>query len=228
MEFMRVLKPGAAAFFQVPAGPKGAAAQVEGQGSASVLAEGAHQAEITVIDAPEAVRAGEVFAIKARIRNRSGHRWPSNALVRLGNHWKRGWRVVVLDDGRAMLPHEVPPGDETTVTLYVRAPVSGGRYELELDMVEEWITWFADRGSPSTSVPVRIDTTTTTSLSALVRRALRKARNGPTVPKMEMHWLKPAEVASTVAAAGGEVVSATEWDTHPAYEDYRYVAVRAN
>jgi SAM-dependent methyltransferase len=65
----------------------------------------------------------------------------------------------VLDRGmaRVLLPHAVGPGQETVVTLTLRAPSEAGVFLLELDLVREGEHWFGDDGSPTARVVLRID-----------------------------------------------------------------------
>jgi SAM-dependent methyltransferase len=64
----------------------------------------------------------------------------------------------VLDRGmaRASLPHPVNPGQETAVTLTLRAPSEAGVFLLEVDLVREGEHWFGDDGSPTARVVLRI------------------------------------------------------------------------
>jgi hypothetical protein len=84
----------------------------------------------------------------------------------------------------------------------VTAPVRAGDYELAFDLVQEGVGWFADRGSPSARVRLRVSGEPWTQR---LRRRLRSA--GATAePVMEM-YATPREVfQTTVESAGGRVV----------------------
>jgi hypothetical protein len=60
--------------------------------------------------------------------------------------------LLVLDFLRTPLPHDVPPGGRVTLRLDVRLPERPGRYQLELDLVDEGLEWFTDSGSPTLSL----------------------------------------------------------------------------
>jgi 2-polyprenyl-3-methyl-5-hydroxy-6-metoxy-1,4-benzoquinol methylase len=64
----------------------------------------------------------------------------------------------VLDRGlvRAALPHPMGRGQEAVVPLTLRAPADAGIFLLELDLVREGEHWFADDGSPSARVILRV------------------------------------------------------------------------
>jgi hypothetical protein len=82
--------------------------------------------------------------------------WPAGRLVKLGNHWLAGGEQVVRDDGRHDLPHPVPPGATVEADLRVSAPARPGRYELEFDLVQEFVAWWADNGNPTVRHPILV------------------------------------------------------------------------
>jgi hypothetical protein len=90
------------------------------------------------------------------VRNESEARWPSTGdaaqrfRIYVGNHWlDPSGRVLVNDDARASLPFDLAPGEELEVPLVVNAPRAAGAYVLELDLVQESVSWFGLRGSPT-------------------------------------------------------------------------------
>ncbi|MCP2255501.1 hypothetical protein LY13_004277 [Prauserella aidingensis] len=54
----------------------------------------------------------------------------------------------------AELVHVVRPGERVGLTMSVRAPDAPGRYELELDMMQELVAWWSQFGSPTVRRPV--------------------------------------------------------------------------
>lgn len=141
---VEVLPPG-----QAPAsGPTHTAA-------AGPLPEDAFKASLRWAGTPPArARAGEIFGVRVVVRNASGVLWPAlgaqgNRLrVYVGNHWlSADGRPVVNDDGRAALPNDLAPGAEAEVTLAVTAPRAAGEYLLELDLLQESVSWFGLKGS---------------------------------------------------------------------------------
>jgi hypothetical protein len=87
-------------------------------------------------------------------RERSGGRYQ----VSLGNHWlDRSGKVIINDDGRAALLTELRPGEEVELRLVVNAPNTAGDYLLELDMLQESVSWFGLKGSPTLRLPVRVE-----------------------------------------------------------------------
>jgi hypothetical protein len=50
----------------------------------------------------------------------------------------------------------VPPGTAVTIELAVKAPVEPGPWLLEIDLVDEGVTWFKDQGSSTHCVRVDV------------------------------------------------------------------------
>jgi uncharacterized membrane protein len=60
-------------------------------------------------------------------------------------------------DSRAVLPHDLKPGEEAELTLTVTAPQEPGDYFIELDMVHEGVTWFYEQGSRTLRWHVKVE-----------------------------------------------------------------------
>ena len=54
--------------------------------------------------------------------------------------------LVAFDNPRTPLPCEVGPGDGTTMVLRIAMPIEPGEYVAEIDLVHEYVTWFAAKG----------------------------------------------------------------------------------
>ncbi len=124
------------------------------EAGASPLPEGGYKAAITIVSpAPQTLHVGEPASLKVKVKNMGNIAWPALApgakyRVTLGNHWlDKNGKEVVVDDGRADLPHDLKPGEEAELFLRVTAPKAAGAYILELDMVHEGLTWFTAHGS---------------------------------------------------------------------------------
>jgi len=172
-EFVRVLRPGGLLVFQVPSE----------RDTASELPWSAFRAEIEPPSAPLRLEPSEARSIRVVVRNRGDCTWrarlPRRA-VRLGNHWLDQATVVVQDDGRADLPHDVAPGGRAEFELSVEAPALQGEYVLELDLVQEGIAWFAERGSHPGRVLVSVGAGNEFSVPA--RSTAAPATPGSTTP----------------------------------------------
>ncbi len=66
-------------------------------------------------------------------------------------------QTVVTDmDGRYGLNRDLKPGEETEVPLAVTAPKEAGEYILDVDLVQEQVSWFHEKGSPTAKIKVSV------------------------------------------------------------------------
>ncbi len=224
-EFLRILAPGGMAVFQIPdrrrtdEGAPDAARSVPPM--PAPLGESGFKAHIAPHTKMPQVNSGERFEVVATITNESNLPWPRfvnddlHHWIRLANRWlDAAGAVVVPQDARGDLPHALAPGQQTDVTLTATAPTKPGDYLLELDLVQEAVAWFADKGSPTARVPVRV----------ISSGAGAPAVSGDS-PRMEMHGVPRSEVEALMCDAGGTVADVT--DGHcPGWESWRYWVVK--
>jgi SpoIID/LytB domain protein len=98
------------------------------------------------VTSPASIVPGGEAPVQVRIENTGLETWPAGGdhPVRLGYHWLDGTPVAVVWDGaRAMLPHDLKPGEALTMTVTVRAPRAESTLILAWDMVEEGVGWFS-------------------------------------------------------------------------------------
>jgi hypothetical protein len=77
--------------------------------------------------------------------------------VSLGNHWlDASGKVLINDDGRSAILRDLKPGETTELSLTVNPPAERGHYLLEIDMLQESVSWFALAGSESLKIPVEV------------------------------------------------------------------------
>jgi SAM-dependent methyltransferase len=197
LEFVRVVRPGGLIAFQLPSrkvpppslGPQG------------------YRAEITPLANRLTAVGGERLSLRVVVRNASLVAWPlrldEGALcVRLGNHWlTESGQPIAFDDGRVALPRDLEPGEAAEIELTVTAPAAPGRYVLELDLVQESVCWFAQRGSPAARLAVDVEPAQQSE-----RADVRVAPDDAFVPRMEMHKVATAVVTGALEAAGARVV----------------------
>jgi 4-amino-4-deoxy-L-arabinose transferase-like glycosyltransferase len=122
------------------------------------------RASLRVASAPSVVKAGEQFSLQVSVKNEGNSVWLAQdrtgapLQVSLGNHWlNREGRLIVYDDGRNPLLADIKPGEEVELLLTVNAPNSPGEYLIELDMLQEGVSWFALRGSPTVRLQVKVE-----------------------------------------------------------------------
>jgi len=154
-EFVRVLRPGGIAVFQLPSE---LIARADRQPGPTAMTDSAYRATIACADgAFLSLEPGARADLVVHVTNTSECAWDQGAsgAIRLGNHWLSAeGTMLIQDDGRAQIPAKVASGQGATVGLSVTAPRDHGRYLCELDLVHEGVTWFGDRGSRSLRLPV--------------------------------------------------------------------------
>jgi hypothetical protein len=157
--------------------------------------------------------------LTVRVYNLSDCVWPSventEGLhpVRAGVRWYREADGLVIEDGgRADLLHPLAPGEEVDLELAITAPRAPGTFNLEVDLVQELVAWFRDKGSFGTQTTVKVDDS---SVTAGAQELL--------APVIEMHGVPRETVEEVVAANGGELVDVLEdrWAGR-GWRSYRY------
>lgn len=148
LEMIRVTKPGGRLLFQLPSHmPR-----------PEPLPASSCRASITVLDAPTSLEPNESAYVEVSVRNDGDAAWPVGRLLNLGNHWYRDGEPVLWDDGRMAVAGPVEPGQVSPTQLRITAPATPGEYELELDLVQEYVAWWANLGSPTVRVPITVRT----------------------------------------------------------------------
>lgn len=222
-EFFRVLAPGGVAVFEMTTELV--------RGAEAPLPDGAFRAGLTIERAPAMARPGGLVLVTVRATNEGDTAWPAAGadgwyLVTLGNHWLSDTgQLLITDDGRTRLPADLPPGASVTLEVEATAPATPGHYRCEVDLVQEGVAWFADRGSTPVSTAIRIAAPgrldaargSLGRLLPLVRRGVQPGQPAPATepdgpPVMEMYGVPEAEITGWVEAAGGSVISVTDWD----------------
>lgn len=233
-EFLRVLSPGGLLVFQLPSELADVRGERAHNPAVAPLPESAFSAKITVDrPAPVVMNAGSSYTVRATVRNISGERWPTSRVpdgsfqINLGNHWLSAQRELVLnDDGRTGLPVDLGPGEAVALDLKVTAPAKAGDYFLELDLVQEAVAWFKERGSPTASVSVRVRERAARKVLTFCR-AIAGRRGDAEVsyfgPIMEMHGVRKDEVLEVVGGCGATVSDIQEdGSAGPAWVSLRY------
>jgi len=124
---------------------------------------GIFSAEVSVLQCPTTIKVGQRTTVRVKVKNTSGAVWPANQnqsglhQVTLGNKWLESGRIVINDDGRTPLPGDLAPGAEIQLELRIRAPEKTGMYTLMLDLVQEQVSWFYEKGSTPAEVSVTVE-----------------------------------------------------------------------
>jgi 4-amino-4-deoxy-L-arabinose transferase-like glycosyltransferase len=128
------------------------------------LPDNGFRAGIDLKNPPLTLSTGERVTLDLTVRNMSnvtwqGRQWHADAFqIAVGNHWLNGaGNVVSNDDGRTALAEDLRPGETTTMRLVVNAPAQRGDYILEVDLVQEGVSWFGLKGSQTWRGHVRVN-----------------------------------------------------------------------
>ncbi len=107
--------------------------------------------DVRIVEAPERMAAGELYAATIEVTNRSNRvlratsvgAWESPLYV--ANHWldARG-DVEELGSRQTPLPGTIPRLGTRRFLLALRAPAEPGRHTLQFDFVEQNVAWFAE------------------------------------------------------------------------------------
>lgn len=222
LELQRVVRPGGTLVLQIPSRPR-AGLPVPGE---------ACRAEITVADPPGVLPASATVRLPVRVTNRGSAPWPARQGIKLANHWHRDGAVAVLDDGRTELPAELAVGESVELALLVRAPERPGSYVLELDIVQEFVAWWADRGNEPLRLPVEVSgaAAAAASVPSVEEPVAAEPAAAPTLieasDQFDMNFLPQELVEGVFAHCGSEVLSAEPDDLAGGDWDSRSYLVR--
>lgn len=139
------------------------AAQTQAAEKGLPLSDMAFKARLSVADAPAVMRAGQKYSIRVLLRNDSKVVWPGRQptwqfQLTVGNRWltEAGANITNMD-GRAALFQDLAPSQTVELPLTVTAPNEAGDYILQLDVIQEGVAWFGDRGSEVLSLKVKVE-----------------------------------------------------------------------
>src|SRR5436189_3113739 len=135
---------------------------------AGPLPDNGYKAEVTIAEPPTKLRTGQKETINIKIKNVSDVTWfqrggeisnqtDNKLYLAAGNQWlDKDGKQTSEEEGHNGIPKNLKPGEETQMTLLITAPKTPGEYFMRLDMVQEGVTWFGDKGSTTTKVPVTV------------------------------------------------------------------------
>jgi hypothetical protein len=119
------------------------------------------RAQIVLIDPPAKLRVGQRETINVRVKNASDVFWwarggetndrnDNKFYIAVGDRWlDESGKLLSEMDGRLGISKDLRSGEELELPLQITAPDKPGEYILEVDMVQEQVSWFGDKGSPT-------------------------------------------------------------------------------
>jgi len=123
------------------------------------------KATITLPEPPSSLQPGQKTQLMVKVKNISDVTWPAHGRpadgffqVNLGNNWydEKNVRIEKHPYVRSGLPHDLHPGEEVEVPLDITAPSNPGQYTLQIDLVQEMVTWFSEKGSTAPKFKVKV------------------------------------------------------------------------
>jgi hypothetical protein len=128
--------------------------QARATASEPVPAERRYEVEWRDVHVPTSWGVGDVRDVTVTVVNRGTGTWldllhadrmTGRGAVRATYCWREAPPVACRQE-RTELPSPLGPGQAADVTVSVKAPPAPGRYVLEIELVEELVTMFRDRG----------------------------------------------------------------------------------
>lgn len=138
------------------------------QKMAGPLPDSGFRAQITAPDPPARLRPGQVAIINIKVKNASDVIWyqrggvttdrtDNKFYIAAGNRWlDKDGKLTSETEGHNGIPKDLKPGEETEMPLQITAPKQPGEWTMQLDLVQEGVAWFGERGSPVTNIKVQV------------------------------------------------------------------------
>ena len=107
------------------------------------------------------LKQGDTAALTFTLINHSTLTWrsdPPNPINFSYHLLDRDGKMLKYDNPRTVFPQPIAPGQTATLTLKLGADLfpGPGQYRLDFDLVHEGQTWFAEKGSPTLTIPVTV------------------------------------------------------------------------
>ncbi|MFL6589234.1 MAG: class I SAM-dependent methyltransferase [Chthoniobacterales bacterium] len=111
---------------------------------------------------PEKIGPGKIFDAKLKVTNTGDTLWLGGNYIRRGGV-TLGVKIMngagdVIDEfhGEPALPRGLAPNECCAVVIERAAPAEPGPYILKIDLVDQHISWFEERGSKPLVLPLRV------------------------------------------------------------------------
>jgi hypothetical protein len=123
------------------------------------------KATITLPEPPTSLQPGQKTQLLVKVKNISDVTWPAHGRaadgffqVNLGNNWydEKNVRIEKHPYVRSGLPRDLRPGEEAEIALNITAPPNPGHYTLQIDLVQEMVAWFSEKGSMAPTFKVLV------------------------------------------------------------------------
>ena len=117
---------------------------------------------------PSTMRPGVVLPVTVTVKNTGDWLWPDKRMaspekldgtyaVRLSYRWaKPDGQLLTENTERADLAASIEPGTVANFIIKITPPAQPANYQLELDLVEELVTFFSAKGMKKLVLPVTV------------------------------------------------------------------------
>lgn len=102
-----------------------------------------NDAQFVAQSVDENLQAGAPFTISITFKNTGTTTWTDSALYHIGTQNPQD--NFIFGVNRLLLPQDVPPGEEVTVTATLTAPSEAGLYYFQWQMVQDGVEWFGEK-----------------------------------------------------------------------------------
>jgi hypothetical protein len=127
------------------------------------LPDSGFKAQITVVGPPAKIARRERADLTVLVKNNGDATWPMRGRagdgifqINLGDHWIDSGGKDVKVDERVSLPRALKPGEEVEMSLGIVADQPGD-FTVEVDMVQEGVAWFAQKGSQPARFKIKVE-----------------------------------------------------------------------
>jgi SAM-dependent methyltransferase len=127
----------------------------------STMLERAYPGALVAVPSSVEARAGSTVQLDLQITNGGNATWCSDGAlpVRASYHLSRreqdGTSLVTFDGRRTAIP-DIRPGATERCAVLVDAPPEPGEYVVTIDLVQEGLCWFAQRGFHGAAIDLRV------------------------------------------------------------------------
>ncbi|MHB1517441.1 MAG: class I SAM-dependent methyltransferase [Acidimicrobiales bacterium] len=229
-EFLRVVKPGGAVIFQMPSHFSDRYLPAD-RDDLAVSSEH-RSATIGIRADPGPLFGGGSAVLQVDVTNASERTWTQSAVhpLLVGNHWLDENGIVQWDDGRSRLPGRLAPGETAQIALTITAPSEPGSYRLQVDVVQEGVSWFdapPRLGGGNSDRPVKSEISVTVEPSAADNGTIDNSgyfasaagghfddlisREIFSPPQFEMNAIPRSDVEALLAKGRATLLGVDEW-----------------
>ncbi|MBX3463012.1 MAG: class I SAM-dependent methyltransferase [Planctomycetes bacterium] len=212
-EFLRVLRPGGVAFFQLPIEPLAPPPRAgTATGAAPPMLPSALAAATSIVPSHVALAAGEWLWVRVQVHNRGPQVLPAGpgpGAVEVGTRLLRQDGSAVAPAAWTPLPYDLGPGETAAVVVAVQAPATAGGYQLSaLPAVQR--AWCGHPGNVPAVLGVRVTPGHGGAAAPPPRPVyLAPDRQHRHESGIEVHGMTLAALEAAVHGAGGAIVDLT-------------------